>query len=290
MRQRLTSATAILLLLSAGLGCSLLRPKRPVTWHVTLEVDPSATDREAAVRQTVAIIESRLNAFGVSRFEVRPQGDATQGRIIVSLPDVPDRERIKKMITAGGKLELTAVVTPPSPAPVQTYNSREEAIASMAAPGGTIPANRRLLPYTERDEPRGLNNTPEYSQQPAKWLVVESPPIVDGSELRNATAVPSRTGIQDYYIVFSLKRAGAEKFGTWTGSHINSYLGVVLNDEVKSVAFIKSQIFDQGEISGRFTKQSAEDIARVLNSGALPVPVKIVEEGVTKNQATAPQR
>jgi len=270
-------------LLSAGLGCSLLRPKRPFTWHVMLEIDPSATDREAAVKQTVAIIESRLNGFGVSRFEVRPQGDAAPGRIIVNLSDVPDRERLKKIITARGRLEITSVITPPSPAPVQTYNSREEAISSMASLGGTVPANRRLLPYTERNEPLASGNTPENSQKPEKWLVVESPAIVDGSELRKAMAVPSRTGGDEYYIAFSLKAAGAQKFGAWTGTHINSYVGVVLNDEVKSVAFIKSQIFDQGEISGRFTKQSAEDIAQVLNSGALPAPVKIVEEGVNKS-------
>ena len=282
MRQRLTIATAILLLVSTVLACSLLRPKRPFTWHVTLEIDTSATDREAAVKQTVAIIESRLNAFGVSRFEVRPDGDAAQGRIIVNLPDVPDRERLKQIITARGRLEIAAVITPSSPAPVQMYNSREEAIASITSLGGTVPANCRLLPYTERDEPRS-NNAPERSQQPGKWLVVESPSIVDGSELRNATAVPSRTGGDEYHIAFSLKRAGAERFGAWTGAHINSYLAVVLNDEVKSVAYIRSQISDQGEISGQFTKQSAEDIAQVLNSGALPAPVKIVEDGVNKN-------
>ncbi|MEP6707372.1 MAG: hypothetical protein ABJC05_07620, partial [Pyrinomonadaceae bacterium] len=151
MYQKLTTSIAILLLVFA-VSCSLLRPKSPLTWHVTLQIDTSATDREAAVKQTVAIIESRLNAFGVSGSQVRPQGDAAQGRIIVNLPDVPDRERLKTLITARGKLELTAVVTPPSPAPVRTYNSREEAIASMASLGGTVPANRRLLPYTERDE------------------------------------------------------------------------------------------------------------------------------------------
>ncbi len=58
-------------------------------------------------------------------------------------------------------------------------------------------------------------------------------------------------------------------------------MGVVLNDEVKSIAYIKSQISDQGEISGRFTKQSAEDLAHTLNSGALPAPIKIVSEAGT---------
>ena len=46
-------------------------------------------------------------------------------------------------------------------------------------------------------------------------------------------------------------------------------MGVVLNDQVKSIAFIKSQIFDSGQISGRFTKQSADDLALTLRSGAL---------------------
>ena len=64
-----------------------------------------------------------------------------------------------------------------------------------------------------------------------------------------------RAGGSDYQISFALKPAGAEKFGAWTGANINQYMGVVLNDEVKSIAFIKSQIFDQGQIGGRFTKR-----------------------------------
>jgi len=82
--------------------------------------------------------------------------------------------------------------------------------------------------------------------------------------------------------LFTLSPSGAEKFAAWTGSHINAYIRVVLNDEVKSIAYIKSQIYDQGEISGRYTKQSAEDLALVLRSGALPARVKVIEEGPNK--------
>jgi preprotein translocase subunit SecD len=112
-------------------------------------------------------------------------------------------------------------------------------------------------------------------------VVVEAPAIVDGSQLRNAEA---RHGSDedDYQIGFSLAPEGAQRFGAWTGSHINNYLGVVLNGEVRSIAFIKSQIYDQGEISGKFTKQSAEDLALILRSGALPAPVKIIETGDNK--------
>src|SRR6185295_8522133 len=112
-----------------------------------------------------------------------------------------------------------------------------------------------------------------------RWVVVEMPAIIDGSELRNATAIPTQGGrADDYEINFSLKKSGADKFGAWTGSHINEYMGVVLNGEVKSIAFIKSQIFDQGQITGRFTKNSAEDLALTLKSGALPAAIEYQEE------------
>ena len=78
-----------------------------------------------------------------------------------------------------------------------------------------------------------------------KWVVVESPAVVDGNELRNASATQGQGGA-DYQISFALKPAGAQKFGAWTGANINEYMGVVLNDEVRSIAYIQSQIFDPG--------------------------------------------
>jgi preprotein translocase subunit SecD len=197
---------------------------------------------------------------------------------MVSVSDVSDRERVKRILTAGGLLELAAVVSPPSPSPVQTYNTQAEAVASLKDKPA---ANRRVLPYHETEPNRNQRNFGT-SRQPEKWVVVEAPAIVDGSELRSVAAVQLYAGSDAYQIHFSLGPGGAEKFGTWTGSHINDYLSVVLNGEVKSIAFIKSQITDTGEISGNFTKQTAEELALILRSGALPVPVKIVEESPSK--------
>ena len=254
----------------AVVGGLVILKKRALTWHLTLTVDPSTPDRAAAAKQAAAVIERRLSAYGLPNFRVSPQAG---GLIVVDLPGVTDPERVKRLISTGGKLELVHVISPSSPAPVQSYATIEAAVASLNNKG-TIPANRRVLPYPERSGP---GNSPS----PAKWVVVESPAIVDGTELRNASAAPSTYG-DDYQIQFSLNKIGATKFGAWTGANINEYLGVVLNDEVKSVAFIKSQIYDQGEISGRFTKQSAEDLALVLRSGALPAKILFVEERVDK--------
>ena len=115
-------------------------------------------------------------------------------------------------------------------------------------------------------------------EKPKQFVIVETPAVVSGNELRDAAAV-SRTGAgNDYQISFSFKPSGAQKFGDWTGKNIGNYMAVVLNGEVKSAAYIKSQIFDQGEISGRFGKATAEDLALTLRSGALPAKIEYQEE------------
>ena len=266
---RRSNHIALIFLFCAGMSCSLFRPKPPQTWQLVLQVGAPSANPEAAVNQTIYVIQNRLQALGVENWAVINQGN---GKVLVKLPDVQDRNRLKYVLTTGGKLELAHVVGPPNPAPFQTYSTKEEAIASLNS-GGTVPTNRRVLPYTEREDPSAAPDT--------KWVLIESPPIIDGRDLRDASAVAGSFG-ENYDIQFSLSKAGAAKFEFWTGANINEYLGVVLNDEVKSIAYIKSQMSDQGIISGRFTKQSAEDLALVLKSGALPAPIKIVSENAEK--------
>lgn len=231
---------------------------------------------EQATEQAKKIIESRLDAVGVAEPLVQRHGSQSSHQILVQMPGIQDPERVKQLLKAESKLELVHVVSPPSPASAQSYATEDEAKASL---GGTVPQNRHVLPYAERNEPTTAGQTADnQNKTQKKWVVVESPAIVSGSELRNAAATQGRGGADDYQISFALKPAGAEKFGAWTGANINEYMGVSLNGEVKSIAYIKSQIHDQGEISGRFTKQSAEDLALTLRSGALPAPIEYQEE------------
>lgn len=244
-----------------------------ITWSLT----PTAQRElaEQAVDQADRIIRSRLDAVGVAEPLVQRHGAQSAHQILVQMPGISDPERVKELLKAESRLELVHVVSPPNPSPVQTYLTREEAISSL---GGSVPSNRKVLPYSERDEPTAGGDTSNTAEKPKKWVVVEWPPVVDGRELRNAVATQGRAGGTTYQIQFSLKPTGAEKFGAWTGANVSQYMGVVLNDEVKSIAYIKSQIFDQGEISGNFTQQSAEDLALTLRSGALPAPIEYLEE------------
>ncbi|CAN5302563.1 protein translocase subunit SecD [soil metagenome] len=240
-----------------------------ITW--TLPLQAQSRLKEQATEQALKIIESRINAFGVKEPTLQRQGKADSGQILLQMPGVENPERVKKLVGETSRLELMKIVTPPSPAPVQTYPTEEAAEQAVAgAP------NRKVLVYAERDEtPAANQQNPQ--DKPKQYVIVETPAVVDGSELRDAAAVQGRGG-GDYQISFSFKPSGAQKFGEWTGQNINNYMAVVLNNEVKSAAFIKSQIFDSGEISGRFTKQTAEDLALTLKSGALPAEIEYQEE------------
>ena len=243
-----------------------------VTWSLPSQMQTVLKNQ--AVEQALKIIESRINAFGVKEPTLQRHGSEASGQILLQMPGVDDPERVKKLLNADSNLELMKVVGAPNPAPVERYPSEQAALSSL---GGSLPPNRKIMEYVERDAtpPPG---TPPGTPPAKQYVIVEYPAVVNGSELRDANAV-SRTGSSnDYQISFSLKPAGAAKFGEWTSKNINNYMGVVLNNQVKSIAFIRSRIDDQGEISGKFTKTDAEDLALTLRSGALPAQIEYQEE------------
>jgi preprotein translocase subunit SecD len=245
-----------------------------MTWSMTVPAQRLLADN--ATQQALNIIDSRINALGITEPTLQTHGAQSSHQILLQMPGVQDPERVKEILKGESRLELVYVVGPPSPAPATTYPTEQAAIDSLGS-GGVIPPNRKVLPYAERAELSASKDAAD--QRPKQWVVIEVPAIIDGSELRNATAIPAQGGRQDdYEINFSLKKSGADKFGAWTGANINKYMGVVLNGEVRSIAYIKSQIYDQGQITGRFTQSSAEDLALTLRSGALPAPIEYLEE------------
>jgi len=237
-----------------------------ISWNLSTQAQTKLSS--SAVDQALKIIEGRINKFGVTEPTLQRQGSADLHQILLQMPGVEDPERVKNLI--GSESHLYLMKTADNSDPGKPFPTKEAAVQAL---GGTIPPNRIVLPLTERD---AANKQPQQNQQPDKWLILETPPIVDGSELRDALP-SSRTG-SDYNIEFHLKPAGAQAFGEWTGKNIGKYLAIVLNDEVKSAPVIKGQIFDTGQIEGKFTKESADDLALTLKSGALPAPIEYTEE------------
>jgi preprotein translocase subunit SecD len=238
-----------------------------VIW--SLPIQAQTTLSRQAVEQAKAIIESRINKLGVAEPTLQNHGASDSHQLLLQMPGVQDPERIKNTLAGESRLELMKLVAPNGQ--FQTFPTEEAAKASL---GGNVPSNRRILPLVEREDTSANQNQPK--NKPTTYVIVEAPAIIDGSELRDAS--PYTTGGNSYNINFTLKPSGAQKFGTWTGANIGQYLAIVLNDEVKSAPVIRGQIYDTGQIEGRFTQQSAEDLAVTLKSGALPAPIEYQEE------------
>jgi preprotein translocase subunit SecD len=224
--------------------------------------------RESATDQAESIIESRINSFGVKEPTMQRVGRPDSGQILLQMPGVEDPERVKELIGKTSRLELAKVVEP-----FQVYPTKQAAEQSV---GGSIPQNRRIFPYMDRDTGAAAN--PQNANEPSGYVVLEYPAVVEGSELRDASAYSQSGGDSDYQISFSLKPGGAEKMGEFTRKNIGKNMAIILDEQVKSAPTIQGQISDQGQITGRFTKNSAEDLALTLKSGALPAEIEYQEE------------
>ncbi|MFL5546996.1 MAG: protein translocase subunit SecD [Gemmatimonadales bacterium] len=141
------------------------------------------------------------------------------------------------------------------------------------------------LPAVARQLPRGLvlrwSAAPtSVGVQPVRFLyALEDKSIVTGANLVNAQAQldPLTNGP---IVTFELDRAGGRRFGDETGKHVGDYMAILLDGRVQGrPPVIQSRIGRNGQITlGGKSLQEAQDLALTLKAGALPIPLKIVEE------------
>lgn len=100
---------------------------------------------------------------------------------------------------------------------------------------------------------------------------------ITGADLKRATA--STDGVANWAIDFELKPEAAKKFGDLTAALIGQPLGISLDGNIISAPNVRTAITaGSGQITGNFSAEEAQDLAVQLNAGALPVPVKILQE------------
>jgi preprotein translocase subunit SecD len=215
---------------------------------------------EQSITRTVSVIEARCNQLGIYCKLQRDGGNQVTLRVSGDIAP----ERVKSMLLSQG-LELRAVVSKPSPAPFERYVTREEAESAAGS-------DKDVLLYNEVESGSPVEKK--------SFIVVYRKPVVTGEDIRDAKAAQAYE--DNYEVTFSLKPEGAVRLQEWTRANINNYLAIVLNKEARSIAYIRSEISDSGVITGRYTEEQAEDIARVLKTGNLPAPVEILREGTYK--------
>ena len=104
------------------------------------------------------------------------------------------------------------------------------------------------------------------------------PTNLTGADLVSAREVfDNQTGKPAVSIEFS--KDGADKFATITEKNVGKPLAIVLDGSPVSAPIVQEKITGgQAQISGSFTVEEAKNLAIQLNAGALPAPVRLVEE------------
>ena len=141
------------------------------------------------------------------------------------------------------------------------------------------------LPAVARQLPRGVAlrwsaaPTSVGVQQYRFLYALDDRPIVTGSNLEDANAQLDPL-TQGSIVTFQLDHTGGRKFGEETGRHVGDYMAIILDGRVQGrPPVIQSRIGRNGQITlGNKSLQEAQDLALTLKAGALPIPLKIVEE------------
>jgi len=213
--------------------------------HLVLEIEeskiPEGTTVEDAVLRAIEIIRNRVDQFGVSEPLIARQGKKW---IVVQLPGIKDPRSALEIIGKTALLEFKLV--------------NEEKLKDAIE--GKIPEGYELLE----------------SEEGEKFLVKKEPEIT-GSYLKDARVRIG--GVYNMpYVSLEFNKEGAKIFSKVTSENINRRLAIILDGVVKSAPVIRTRIPDgRAIIEGNFTMDEARNLAIVLRAGALPAPVKVIE-------------
>ncbi|HJK87274.1 MAG TPA: protein translocase subunit SecD [Candidatus Megaira endosymbiont of Hartmannula sinica] len=116
-----------------------------------------------------------------------------------------------------------------------------------------------------------------FAENPKSFLYVDKTPIMTGAELKSARSSFDNNRLPA--VSFSLNSLGATRFAEVTSKNRGKRLAIVLDNKIISAPTINSAILGgEGVISGKFSTDESIEMALLLNAGALPAPLKILEE------------
>ncbi|MBW2107349.1 MAG: protein translocase subunit SecD [Deltaproteobacteria bacterium] len=208
--------------------------------------------RDMATRQAMETIRNRIDQFGVSEPDIRRQG---KDRILIQLPGVKDPERAKKLIGKTARLEFKLVD--------EEHDVRE-------AVKGHVPPGDQLLYQVVVDKATGRTKRTPFLVKKRSYLT--------GEYLTDARVqIDSR--YSEPYVSLDFDKKGARLFERITAANVKKRLAIVLDNIIHSAPVIQEKISGgRARITGSFSTEEAHDLAIVLRAGALPAPVRILEE------------
>jgi preprotein translocase subunit SecD len=217
----------------------------PGTMAFTIEQRDVQRIRDNVQEQALNIIRNRIDQFGVSEPTVQAQGS---DEIVVQLPGIQDPQRAKELIGKTALLEFKLLAQGPQAGTIEKPGPGVQVLY------GKGPGGRRQA------------------------YLVERRTLMTGDVLTDASVSPG-SATEGMAVEFVLDARGAKQFGQATSANVGRNLAIVLDGAVESAPTIREPITGgRGQITGRFDFAEAQDLANVLRNGALPAPLRLIEE------------
>lgn len=242
--------------------------------QLVLQARPPAgvTVTQDVLQGTRDTIERRVNGLGVSEPVIQTRGT---DQILVELPGFQDPERAVRVLQRTALLEI--IDTRGEFLPVGTTVNTTLGPASDVAPTPTASASTPASATEPAAASETAAATPGATPTPAATptptgTVYET--IVTGADLKDAYPTTDQFG--NLVVGFELKPEAADRFYQYTSTHIGQPMSIVVDKQVINTATIRDAIRDRGIIQG-LTAQEVRDLALQLKSGALAVPLEVVQ-------------
>ena len=242
---------------------------------LTLSEDQVDFINKNAVNQSLEIIRNRVDQFGVAEPVIIRQG---ADEIVVQLPGVKDPERALKLIGQTAQLVFKLVYEERA---IDLNSLIQQAISSGQWSEGEsreklnrilqnqLPENTEIYFEKRVDSQTGFE-----SKIP---LLIKSAVMMTGDMIKDAQVRVGGT-FNEPYVSLDLTGRGGKVFAEVTSENVNKRFAIILDEVIKSAPVIREKILGgRAQISGSFTYEEASDLAIVLRVGALPAPVKIIQ-------------
>ena len=213
------------------------------------DVGPDASVDADDLAKAVEVIEARLD--GVAGVEAKAEED---GSITLSVLADADRDRVIALATRKGELKL------------------------ILAPEGVHP-DRRNGERVWLDAETG-------KEVPEATVLRSGEVVCTGADLAPTADVGTGQKPGEWQVQFEIKEERKADFKQLTGEHVGDAVAFVVDSEVLMAPIIRSAISGKGVIDGDFSLEEAEDLAKILNSGPLPLALRVAGEEAETDQST----
>lgn len=199
-----------------------------------------------AIAQVISVLGKRLDPEGTRELSLQPSGS---DRVILQIPGENDPEETIEMINRQAKL---------------TFHMLCEGATQVDIANERVKPSCQIVDNYDGDIPAGK-------------IAIDRRVMLTGQNLKSAKVTFDQNN--ETVVGFAFDTAGGKKFGDITARNVGKRFAIKLDDRVISAPRIISPILGgSGIITGSYTVESAQTVVTLMNAGALPAKLTILEQ------------